>query len=54
MERGKERGQVIILLVAGLITLLGFTALAIDGARVLSEQRQLQGVADTAAFTAAL
>jgi hypothetical protein len=48
-----EQGQVIILLVAGIISLLGFTALAIDGARLFMEQRNAQGTADTAAFTAA-
>jgi hypothetical protein len=37
-ERRKESGQVIILLVAELITLLGFTALAINSARVLLEK----------------
>jgi hypothetical protein len=49
----REHGQVIILLVAGIISLLGFTALAIDGARLYSERRTAQGTADTAAFTAA-
>ena len=49
----REHGQVIYLLAVGIITLLGFTALAIDGARLFSERRNAQGVADTAAFTAA-
>jgi hypothetical protein len=49
----REQGQVIILMVAGIISLLGFTALAIDGARIYSERRHAQGTADTAAFTAA-
>jgi hypothetical protein len=49
----REQGQVIILLVAGIISLLGFTALAVDGARLYTEHRQAQGVSDTAAFTAA-
>jgi hypothetical protein len=49
----REQGQVIYLLAVGIITLLGFTALAIDGARLFSERRNAQGVADTAAFTAA-
>jgi hypothetical protein len=47
----RENGQVIILLVAGIISLLGFTALAIDGARLYSERRHAQGTADTAVLT---
>jgi hypothetical protein len=53
MRNQKESGQVIVLLVVGIISLLGFSALAIDGARLFSERRNLQGVSDTAAFTAA-
>lgn len=53
MRNKREHGQVIYLLAVGIITLLGFTALAIDGARLFSERRNAQGVADTAAFTAA-
>ncbi|MEN8240394.1 MAG: pilus assembly protein TadG-related protein [Chloroflexota bacterium] len=53
MRNQKESGQVIVLLVVGIISLLGFSALAIDGARLFSEKRNLQGVSDTAAFTAA-
>jgi len=49
-----ERGQVIILLTIGIITLLGFTALAIDGGRLYSERRFIQGVADTSSLTGAL
>lgn len=49
-----ERGQVIILLTIGIITLLGFTALAIDGGRLYSERRHIQGVADTTSLTGAL
>jgi hypothetical protein len=49
-----EQGQVIILLAVGLITLLGFAGLAIDGGRVYSERRFIQGVADTSSLTGAL
>jgi len=49
-----ERGQVLILLTVGIITLLGFTALAIDGGRLYGERRHIQGVADTSSLTAAL
>ena len=53
MGKRNESGQVVILMVVGIISLLGFAALAIDGARLFSEKRTLQGVSDTAAFTAA-
>jgi hypothetical protein len=53
MGKRHENGQVIVLMVVGIITLLGFSALAIDGARLFSERRNLQGVCDTAAMTAA-
>lgn len=49
-----EKGQAILLLTAGIITLLGFAALAIDGGRLYSERRKIQGVADTTAMTGAL
>ena len=49
-----EQGQAIILLAIGIITLLGFTALAIDGGRTYSEKRTIQGVADTSSMTGAL
>ncbi len=49
-----ERGQVLILLTVGVITLLGFTALAIDGGRVYSERRNIQGISDTSSMTGAL
>jgi len=49
-----EQGQAIILLVLGIITLLGFTALAIDGGRTYSEKRTIQGVSDTSSMTGAL
>jgi hypothetical protein len=53
-KKRSERGQAIILLTAGIITLLGFAALAIDGGRLYSERRRIQGVADTTAMTGAL
>jgi hypothetical protein len=52
--KNSEKGQAIILLTAGIITLLGFAALAIDGGRLYSERRKIQGVADTTAMTGAL
>ena len=53
IQHRSEQGQVILILVAGIISLLGFSGLAIDGARLFSERRTAQGVSDTAAFTAA-
>lgn len=49
-----ESGQVLFLLVIGIVSLIGFTALAIDGGRLYSERRTAQGVSDTSAFTGAL
>lgn len=56
MHRNKytESGQVLVLLTVGIITLLGFAALAIDGGRLYSEKRTVQGVTDTASLTGAL
>lgn len=55
MKRKKsEQGQVLVLLTLGVITLLGFAALAIDGGRVLGEKRNIQGVTDTTAMTGGL
>lgn len=55
MNRKKaESGQALILVAIGFISLLGFAGLAIDGGRVFSERRNIQNVADTAAFTGAM
>jgi Flp pilus assembly protein TadG len=53
-RRKSERGQVLVLLTVGIITLLGFTALAIDGGRLYSERRHIQGITDTSSLTGAL
>ncbi len=53
-QKKSEQGQVLILLTAGLITLLAFAALAIDGGRLYSEKRTIQGIADTGALTGGL
>lgn len=50
----REQGQVLVLLTVGMITLLGFTALAIDLGRLYSEKRTVQGVADSSSLTGAL
>jgi uncharacterized membrane protein len=49
-----ESGQALYLLVIGIVSLIGFTALAIDGGRLYSERRTVQGVSDTTAFTGAV
>ena len=48
-----ERGQAIVILAAGMVTLLAFFALAVDGSMYYSERRSAQGAADAAAITAA-
>jgi len=53
MAKG-ERGQALILLTVGLITLLAFTGLAIDMGRLYSERRTVQGASDTTSLTGAL
>lgn len=49
-----EHGQAIFLIAFGIISLLAFTALAIDGGRLYSDRRAAQDTADTAALTGAL
>ncbi|MDD5367943.1 MAG: pilus assembly protein TadG-related protein [Anaerolineaceae bacterium] len=51
--REDERGQVLILLVVGMVALLGFAALAIDGGMAFSERRNAQNAADAAAVAGA-
>jgi hypothetical protein len=52
--KSSEKGQALILLTFAVIGLVGFGALAIDGGRALSDRRQAQNAADTAAYAAAL
>jgi hypothetical protein len=49
-----ERGQALILIAFGIIVLVGFTALAVDGGMTLSDRRQAQNAADSAALAGAL
>ncbi len=53
-RRLSEKGQAIVLLMLGIVVLLGFTALAIDGGMVYSQRRQSQNAADAAALAGAL
>ncbi|MEK6222164.1 MAG: Tad domain-containing protein [Chloroflexota bacterium] len=48
-----EKGQAMYLMVIGIVVLVGFTGLSIDGGRLYSDRRQAQSVADNAAFAAA-
>lgn len=47
----REEGQVLVLLVLGIIGLLAFAALAIDGGMVLVERRAVQNSADASSLT---
>ena len=49
-----ERGQVLILIVFGIIGLIGITALSIDGGNAYLDRRRAQNAADTAALSAGL
>lgn len=54
MKFNSEKGQALILIALGIIALVGFTALAVDGGRAFEEKRHAQNAADTAALAAAL
>lgn len=49
-----QQGQALILIAFGIVALIGFTALAVDGGRVFSDRRSAQNAADTSALAAAL
>lgn len=49
-----QRGQALILIAFGIVALIGFTALAVDGGRVFSDRRNAQNAADTSALASAL
>lgn len=49
-----EKGQAIYLIAFGIVALVGFTALSIDGGRILSKRRNVQNAADNAALAGAL
>ena len=48
-----ENGQILILLSLGIVALLGFTALAIDGGAIFFDRRSAQNAADAAALAGA-
>jgi hypothetical protein len=45
-----EQGQVLVLLVLGMVALLGFTALAVDGGMVYADRRQAQNASDASSL----
>ncbi len=49
-----EMGQALVLIVIGIVGLLGFAALAIDGGRVYIDRRTMQNASDTASLTGGL
>ena len=49
-----QKGQALILIALAVVGLVGFTALTIDGGRVLSDRRNAQNAADTSVLAAAL
>lgn len=49
-----EKGQALIIIALAAVVLIGFSALAIDGARVFEDKRHAQNAADTAALAGAL
>lgn len=49
-----ERGQVLVLVVLGMVALMGITALVVDGGNVFLDRRQAQNAADSAAMASAL
>ena len=53
-HKSTEKGQVLIIIALAAVVLLGFSALAVDGARVFEDKRHAQNAADTAALAGAL
>ena len=49
-EKPSERGQALIFLVLGMVTLFGFTALAVDGGMVYADRRQAQNASDASSL----
>jgi hypothetical protein len=53
MKSPNEKGQILILLSAGIVALLAFAVLAIDGGMILFDRRNAQNAADAAALAGA-
>ena len=54
IRRRVERGQVLVIFAISSVAIFGIVALAIDGGRILMQQRTLQNALDGAALTGAL
>lgn len=52
-QYSSERGQALVLIVLGIVALLGFVALAVDGSMIYSDRRYLQNSADAASLAGA-
>ena len=52
-DRKTESGQILVILTVGIVMLLGFAALAIDGGMYYSDRRYDQNAADNAALAGA-
>jgi uncharacterized membrane protein len=50
LRKSSEKGQAVVLLAIAFVTLLGFTALAIDGGMVYADRRHAQSMADAASL----
>jgi len=50
----KQKGQALILIALGIVVMIGFSALAIDGGNAFADRRHAQNAADTSALAAAL
>ncbi len=53
MIQRSEKGQILVILTVGIVALLGFTALAVDGGMLYSDRRHDQNAADNASITGA-
>jgi hypothetical protein len=49
-EKPSDRGQALVFLVLGMVALLGFTALAVDGGMVYADRRQAQNASDASSL----
>jgi hypothetical protein len=49
-----ESGQVLVLVVLGMVALIGITALVVDGGNIFLDRREAQNAADSAALASAL
>jgi hypothetical protein len=50
MKRKEESGQILLILTVGIVALVGFMALAIDGGMIYADRRYDQNAADASAF----